>query len=174
MNETRSRRPASTTVETELLYGTTTLGGASGGGVLFSITPDADGSVRTTLHDFVAEGVGTLPIGTLLLGTDGLPVCGTTSNGRHDVERRLPRVSARCIRFRPDRFFGNTPIGPRLTNFHSFDNATGRRNGSGRMVQVNATEFIGTTTNGGRCGNGTIFRLSLAGTTVTGDTSSRK
>ena len=143
-----------------LLYGTTTLGGASGGGVLFSITPDAEGSVRTTLHDFVAEG-GTLPIGTLLLGTDGL-LYGTTSNGGTTSSGGTSSLGTVYSFAR-----GNTPG---YTNFHSFDNVTGA-NGSGRMVQLNATEFIGTTTNGGRCGNGTIFRLSLAGTTVTGDTS---
>ena len=135
-----------------LLYGTTTIGGANGGGVIYSITPD--GSVRTTLHDFAAEG-GTLPIGTLLLGTD-TRLYGTTSNGGGTSGLGTVYSIARD--------------GTGYTSFHSFDNVTGA-NGSGRMVQLNATEFIGTATNGGRCGNGTIFRLSLAGTTVTGDTS---
>ena len=140
-----------------LLYGTTTIGGANGVGVIYSITPD--GLVRTTLHDFAVEG-GSLPIGTLLLGTD-TRLYGTTSNGGTTSSGGASSLGT---------VYSIARDGTGYTNFHSFDNTTGA-SGSGRMVQLNATEFIGTTTNGGRCGNGTIFRLSLAGTTVTGDTS---
>ena len=142
-----------------MLYGTATAGGANGGGVLYSITPDTpDGSVFTPLHDFAAEG-GSQPIGTLLLATDGR-LYGTTSNGGTTSSGAASTLGA---------VYSVARDGTGHTKLHSFDGTTGS-NGNGRMVQLNATEFIGTTTNGGRCGSGTIFRLSLAGTTVPGDT----
>jgi uncharacterized repeat protein (TIGR03803 family) len=139
-----------------LLYGTTTVGGASGQGVLYSITPD--GSVRTTLHDFVAAE-GTQPIGKLLLGADGrlygtASAGGTTSSGG---ESNLGTV------------YSIARDGTGFSKLDDFESATGT-SPSGRLVQLNATEFVGTTNSGGRCGSGTVFRLSLAGTTVEGDT----
>ena len=140
-----------------LLYGTTTVGGANGVGVIYSITPD--GTVRTTLHDFEAEG-GSQPIGTLLLGTDGR-LYGTTSGGGETSNGGASTLGV---------VYSIARDGTGFTKLHDFESATGS-GGSGRMVQLNATEFIGTTNNGGRCGNGTIFRLSLTGATITGDTS---
>jgi MYXO-CTERM domain-containing protein len=140
-----------------LLYGTTVQGGANGVGVLYSITPN--GSVITALHDFVAES-GTQPIGTLLLASDG-KLYGTTAAGGTTSSGGASTLGT---------VFSFDPVGTGYTNLHNFDSTTGS-NGNGTMVQLNSTEFIGTATNGGRCGSGTIFRLSLAGTTVTGDTS---
>jgi len=140
-----------------LLYGTTTIGGANGVGVIYSITPD--GAVRTTLHDFETEG-GSQPIGTLLLGTDGR-LYGTTSGGGETSNGGASTLGV---------VYSIARDGTGFTKLHDFESATGS-GGSGRMVQLNATEFIGTTNNGGRCGNGTIFRLSLTGATITGDTS---
>ena len=140
-----------------LLYGTTTVGGANGLGVLYSISPE--GMIRTTLHDFATEG-GSLPIGNLLLASDG-KLYGTTTAGGTTSSGGPSELG---VVYSFER--GVTGY----TKLHSFDNVTGA-NGNGRMVELNATEFAGTTTNGGRCGNGTIFRLSLAGTTVSGDTS---
>jgi uncharacterized repeat protein (TIGR03803 family) len=139
-----------------LLYGTTTVGGANGAGVLYSITPD--GSVRTTLHDFIAEE-GTQPIGNLLLANDGRLYGTTTAGGETSSgdDSALGTV------------YSIARDGTDFTKLADFETATGA-NGNGRMVQLSSTDFIGTTTNGGRCGSGTIFRLSLAGTTVTGDT----
>ena len=139
-----------------LLYGTTTVGGANGQGVLYSIT--ADGSVRTTLHDFAtAEGSG--PVGTLLLGRDGR-LYGTASAGGTTSSGEASNLGT---------VYSIARDGTGFTKLYSFETATGA-NPSGRLVQLNATEFFGTTTNGGRCGNGTVFRLSLAGTTIEGDT----
>ena len=140
-----------------LLYGTTTIGGANGVGVIYSITPD--GAVRTTLHDFEAEG-GSQPIGTLLLGTDAR-LYGTTSAGGETSSGGASTLGV---------VYSIARDGTGFTKLHDFEDVTGS-GGSGRMVQLNATEFIGTTNNGGRCGNGTIFRLSLTGATITGDTS---
>ena len=143
-----------------LLYGTATAGGANGLGVLYSITPD--GSVRTTLHDFTAAD-GSKPIGTLLLGSDGR-LYGTANDGGTTSSGDASTLGT---------VYSIDPLAPPSTGFtklYNFESATGA-NPSGRLVQLNATEFVGTTNNGGRCGNGTVFRLSLAGTTVTGDTS---
>ncbi len=140
-----------------LLYGTTTVGGANGLGVLYSLSPD--GAVRTTLHDFTNEG-GSQPIGNLLLASDG-KLYGTTTAGGTTSSGAASTLGV---------VYSIARDGTGYTQLHSFDNVTGA-NGNGTMVELNATEFAGTTTNGGRCGNGTIFRLSLAGTTVSGDTS---
>lgn len=140
-----------------LLYGTATTGGANGGGVLFSITPD--GAVRTTLHHYAASG-GSLPIGTLLLATD-TRLYGTTNTGGLTSSGGASTSGT---------VYSIARDGTGFTKLHDFESVTGA-NGTGRMVQLNATEFFGTTTNGGRCGTGTIFRLSLAGTAVAGDTS---
>jgi uncharacterized repeat protein (TIGR03803 family) len=139
-----------------LLYGTTTVGGANGVGVLYSITPD--GSVRTTLHDFRGKG-GSQPIGGLLLATDSR-LYGTTSSGGATSSGD---VSTQGI------VYSITRDGTDFTKLADFGSGTGA-NGNGRMVQLNGTEFIGTTSNGGRCGAGAIFRLSLAGTAIEGDT----
>jgi uncharacterized repeat protein (TIGR03803 family) len=140
-----------------LLYGTTTVGGANGLGVIYSITPD--GSVRTTLHDFAAAD-GSQPVGTLLLAMDGR-LYGTTSTGGTTSGGGASTLGT---------VFSIARDGTGYTNLYNFESTTGSTPG-GRLVQLNATEFFGTTSNGGRCGNGTIFLLSLAGTTVTGDTS---
>jgi uncharacterized repeat protein (TIGR03803 family) len=139
-----------------LLYGTTTVGGANNLGVLYSIAPD--GSVRTTLHDFTAAN-GSEPIGTLLLGSDGR-LYGTTSGGGTTSSGDASTLGT---------VYSIARDGTGFTSLYNFESATGS-NPSGRLLQLNATEFFGTTTNAGRCGNGTVFRLSLAGTTVTGDT----
>lgn len=139
-----------------LLYGTTTIGGANGRGVLYSITPD--GSVRTTLHDFRDKG-GSQPTGGLLLGRDGR-LYGTTSTGGTTSSGGDSTLGT---------VYSIERDGTDFTKLADFESETGA-NGNGRLVQLNGTEFIGTTTNGGRCGSGTVFRLSLAGTTLDGDT----
>lgn len=140
-----------------LLYGTASIGGANGGGVVYSITPD--GAVRTTLHDFVAAD-GTLPIGTLLLATDGRLYGATNAGGLNSSGGASTLGTVYSI----------ARDGTGFTKLQDFESAIGA-NGTGRLVQMNATDFFGTTTNGGRCGTGTIYRLSLTGATIEGDTS---
>jgi uncharacterized repeat protein (TIGR03803 family) len=151
-----------------LLYGTTSAGGANSLGVLYSIAPDSieppdpvepcTGSTPTTLYDFVA-GEGSEPTGTLLLASDGR-LYGTTNLGGTTSSGSASTIGT---------VFSYEPASDVYTKLYNFENTTGA-NPNGRLVQLNTTEFLGTTTSGGRCGNGTVFRLSLAGTTVSGDT----
>jgi uncharacterized repeat protein (TIGR03803 family) len=166
-NEDGALPQAGLTVDdTGILYGTTTAGGANGLGVVYSISSiSPDGAVLTPMHYFSAEdGDGSQPIGTLLLGIDGrlygtANAGGTTSSGAASTLGTVYSIARDARPENPEA----------LEKLYNFETATGA-NPSGRLVQLNATEFFGTTTNGGRCGNGTVFRLSLAGTTVEGDT----
>ena len=70
------------------LYGTTSAGGALGGGTVFSITTNG---VENVLHSFGAQGDGNAPVGGSLLEERGTL--------RHDVERR--RVWQQQFQFQP-------------------------------------------------------------------------
>ena len=80
-----------------LLYGTTTIGGANGVGVLYSITPD--GAVRTTLHDFEPKKSAANPSGRCCSG----PTVGSTGRRAGAVRRRAAarRPSAWCTLLAP-------------------------------------------------------------------------
>jgi uncharacterized repeat protein (TIGR03803 family) len=63
------------------LYGTTFAGGESGQGVVFKLTPQADGSyAESVLHSFTGGSDGGGPMGGLVIGKDGA-LYGTTSVG---------------------------------------------------------------------------------------------
>jgi uncharacterized repeat protein (TIGR03803 family) len=65
------------------LYGTTFAGGDFGQGVVFKLTPQADGSyIESVLHSFTGGGDGGGPLGGLVFGKDGA-LYGTTSVGGH-------------------------------------------------------------------------------------------
>ncbi len=65
------------------LYGTTTSGGANGGGVVFELSPSQDGWTETVLYSFCAQASctdGELPEGALIFDSLG-NLYGTTSGG---------------------------------------------------------------------------------------------
>ncbi len=68
------------------LYGTTVLGGADGCdpgacGVVFELSPSAEGWVETVLHTFQNNGVdGTSPQAAVIIDSDG-NLYGTTTSG---------------------------------------------------------------------------------------------
>jgi uncharacterized repeat protein (TIGR03803 family) len=62
------------------LHGTTSTGGVNGSGVVFRLTPDADGAwSETVLHSFQG-GDGADPIGGLVIDSAG-SIYGTTAGG---------------------------------------------------------------------------------------------
>jgi MYXO-CTERM domain-containing protein len=137
------------------LYGTTNRGGANGAGTIFSMTPDG---TLLTMHDFLPDD-GAQPQGGLLLASDGSRLYGTTFSGGTTSAGASSSLGT---------IFSIAPDGSGFTKLYSFDGTNGS-NGVGRMVQLSATEFVGTAANGGSCGGGTIFRLSLSGATIPGD-----
>jgi uncharacterized repeat protein (TIGR03803 family) len=66
---------------TGTLYGTTFLGGAFGGGSVFSLTPDGNGFAFKDLHSFngITDGIGVL--GRPLIGSDGTLYSVTQEGG---------------------------------------------------------------------------------------------
>jgi uncharacterized repeat protein (TIGR03803 family) len=138
------------------LYGVTTLGGEFGNGTVFAIDPV--GGVFTTLHDFEAAK-GARPTGELLLAQDG-KLYGTTSTGGSNAAGNV--TSAGTI-------FSIARDGTGFASILSLDGSQGS-SPTGRLLQVNATTFIGVAQGGGRCGQGTLYQLSLTGATVSGIT----
>jgi uncharacterized repeat protein (TIGR03803 family) len=139
------------------LYGTTSNGGAyGGGGTVFRIS--LDGSSYRTIYSFSgANGEGdTLP-GSLVFGKDG-NLYGVTSSGGANHCTQIPRAGPNC-----GTVFKLTPSGT-LTTLQSFGRtATDGVQPNGPLVQTSEGSFYGTTGLGGANDRGTIFRISPDG-----------
>ena len=143
--------------EDGLLYGVASVGGANGIGTVFSMTPD--GTVFTTLHDFAAKN-GSQPTATPVLGAHG-KLYGTTSAGGTNSAGDTTTFGT---------IWSISRDGTEFTKIYSFDGTAGASPNSA-MLQLSSSVFVGTTAAAGRCGEGTVFRLSLTGETITGETS---
>jgi uncharacterized repeat protein (TIGR03803 family) len=134
------------------LWGATALGGATGNGTIFKITP---GGELTTLHSFGSTSTdGLVPQGTMILASDG-NFYGTTVAGGTDNQGTVFRI---------------TPAGT-YSVIHDFGANGGRANGSGvnQYLFEGSDGFLyGMTNGGGRLasgefGKGTLFRMSKTG-----------
>jgi uncharacterized repeat protein (TIGR03803 family) len=143
--------------EDGLLYGATSVGGANGVGVVFSITPD--GNVFTTLHDFATK-LGAQPGAALTLAQNGR-IFGTTTGGGTDADDQATSFGT---------IWSMDRDGTGFATVFSFDGVTGS-GPNGKLLQIENSLFVGTTSSGGRCGEGTVFQLDLNGDTIEGDTS---
>jgi uncharacterized protein (TIGR03437 family) len=117
-------------------YGTTALGGISGKGILFKITPTG---ALTVLHSFTGPD-GSLP-GGLMLGTDG-NFYGYSGGGANNS----------------GTIFQVTPADV-LTTLYSFSGTEGALVGT--LTQGADGSICGVTAGGGTYGQGTVFRLNL-------------
>ena len=117
-------------------YGTTPLGGSSGSGTVFRITP---AGTLTTLHSFSGSD-GDYPDGELIQGSDGNFYGGTFFGGT---------------------LFKITPAGS-LTTFHTFSGSDGS-DPEGALLQASDGNFYGTTVTGGTNNDGTVFKITPAG-----------
>lgn len=138
------------------LYGVARAGGASGYGTLYSIAPD--GSAFTVLHSFDGPN-GAIPVGALLLGNDGR-LYGTTSGGGTNASGGTTSLGT---------IFSIARDGTGFTKLYSFDNTHGV-SPLGRLLQLSDSVLVGVTASGGSCGQGTLYRFSFDGDTVTGNT----
>ena len=130
-------------------YGTTYLGGSSGVGTLFKITP---GGTLTTLHSFNGPD-GAYPEAVLVQVTDGT-FYGTTQGGGNN------NCAYGC-----GTVFKLSSEGV-LTTLHLFDNTDGDSPVAG-LVQAADGNFYGTTSSGGARFRGTVFKITPAGTLTT-------
>ncbi len=137
------------------LYGTTSSGGAGGGGTVFKLS--TDGSSFTTLYSFAVNGSGgAYPKDTLLMDPKG-NLYGTTYDGGASNDGVVFELS-------PNGNGGYTN-----TTLHTFAGSDGANPYAGLTTDGNGNLY-GTTANGGTNNDGTVFELTgapLASTTTT-------
>jgi uncharacterized repeat protein (TIGR03803 family) len=130
------------------LYGTASVGGANGGGVVFKMT--AEGAL-TTVYNFCSQpgcADGDFPYAGLAQATNG-DLYGTTYEGGHGYGTIFKINSAGA-----------------LTTLHSFDVTDGAYP-DGSLVQATNGDFYGVTVRGGANNDGTIFKITPEGTLTT-------
>lgn len=143
--------------EDGLLYGVTSVGGAHGVGTVFSFDPNS--GLLTTLHDF-ETAKGSVPGGTLLLGTD-TRLYGTTQFGGTTSSGGTSSLGT---------IFSIARDGTGFAVLHNFDGEAGSVP-VGKLLQLSDSVLVGVNSSGGNCGQGTLFQYSSTGQTVTGNTS---
>ncbi len=124
------------------LYGTTSAGGAFGGGTVFRIT----NNTKTILHNFGSGSDGSAPLGGLVFDRAG-NLYGTTSAGGANGNGAVFMLSPRGI------VWGETVL-------YSFGTGTDGAIPYAGVTLDSAGDVLGTTSAGGSSGYGTIFELS--------------
>lgn len=130
------------------LFGTASIGGTNGNGVVYSVNQDGTNYLR--IHElFDAEGFE--PTGTLLEASDG-KLYGACRSGGPTNSGTLFRLNKDGTAFQviysfPDFFEGNSPVGG--------------------LVEGSGGALYGTTFYGGLAGTGTIFRINKDGSGYT-------
>ncbi len=135
-------------------YGTTWIGGASGPGTVFRITPQG---ALTTIYSFCTQpncSDGGFPEAALIEGSDG-NLYGTTSAGGN-----AGCANGGCgVAFR-------ISLSGEMTILYSFCNLQNCADGSfpvGGLIQATDGNFYGTTSTGGLFHDGTVFRITQNG-----------
>jgi uncharacterized repeat protein (TIGR03803 family) len=156
-NCTDGEGPAAALIQTANgeFYGTTTSGGANGGGTIFRIS--ASGQL-TTLYNFCSQANcadGSFPSTALIQATNG-DFYGTTElGGAGDSSNCDNAQGAGC-----GTIFKMTPRGG-LTTLYSFDGTDGFNPST--LIRGSNGVFYGTTFNGGARRGGTVFEITPAG-----------
>jgi uncharacterized repeat protein (TIGR03803 family) len=137
------------------LYGLTAFGGQHGTGTVFKIT--LDGTYAVVYSFGAAASDGAVPTGGLVQASDGNFYGATSSGGAHHCVQ-IPSDGGNC-----GTIFRMTPTGA-VTVIHSFgrtpdDGVTP----NGSLIQASDGQLLGTASNGGASGAGTVFRLTLDG-----------
>lgn len=138
------------------LYGTTNLGGATGNGTVFAFDPVS--RLLSVLHPFDALQ-GARPTGELLLAQDG-KLYGTAASGGTNAAGDVTTYGT---------VFSIARDGTGFTTLHNFEGTDGATP-TGRLLQLSGTAFVGVAQGGAKCGQGSIYQLSLDGAEVKGIT----
>jgi uncharacterized repeat protein (TIGR03803 family) len=140
-NSDGARPAASLILLGNSLYGTTSLGGSSGQGVVFSL--QTDGTGFRVLHNFSGSD-GANP-GSLIVSSSTL--YGTTGSGGSSASGTVFKISADG------------------TGFNSLYSFTGGDDGAGpRGLLLSGATLYGTAGSGGSSGKGTLFGMNTDGT----------
>jgi uncharacterized repeat protein (TIGR03803 family) len=134
------------------LYGTTELGGISGDGTVFKLTPEG---ALTTMHNFCSLANcadGSSPYAGLILAADG-DFYGTTAYGGANGCGTVFKITTQ----------GNLTT---LYSFCSLANGADGNNPNTGVLQATDGNFYGTTVGGG-AGYGTAFKMTPQGTLTT-------
>jgi MYXO-CTERM domain-containing protein len=102
---------------------------------------------------------GARPTGELLLAQDGL-LYGSTATGGTSTEGTTTTFGTLFSIARDGAGFKS------LASFEGRDGSTP----TGKMLQLDASTFVGLAAGGGKCGQGVIYNFSLAGNEVKGVT----
>jgi len=137
-------------------YGVISQGGEKGYGTLFSFDPV--GRVFTVMHHFDNTG-GAQPSGELLLAQNGALVGSTNGGGTNANGNNTPYGTIFTIA-RDGTGFDS------IASFRGDDGASP----TGRMLQIDASTFVGSVLGGARCGQGGVYQLSLTGVEIKGVT----
>ncbi len=117
------------------LYGTTTNGGANGGGTVFKITLDG---VYTSLYSFGASPTdGIVPFGALIQASDG-NFYGTTASGGANVCASIPQSGTNC-----GTVFRMTPAGVETVLYSFGASPTDAVGPVGSLLQASDGNFYG-------------------------------
>jgi uncharacterized repeat protein (TIGR03803 family) len=140
------------------LFGTTLAGGVSGGGTVFAM--NVDGTGFRTLHNFAGNGDGAGPSGILSLSGDTL--YGTTLYGGASNMGTIFALKTNGAGYVVLHAFAqpidHTMYGTPINEEGAYP--------QGRLV-VSSNAIYGAASNGGRYGDGTVFRLNLDGSGFT-------
>jgi uncharacterized repeat protein (TIGR03803 family) len=131
------------------LYGTTWVGGANDYGTVFKITPSG---TLTNLHSF-DDTDGANPDAGLIQATNG-DFYGITPGGGANGEGTVFKIT-------------HSGTFTTLYSFCSQTNCTDGESPGAGLVQASNEEFYGTTRFGGANDNGTVFKMTAAGTLTT-------
>jgi uncharacterized repeat protein (TIGR03803 family) len=133
------------------LFGTTSVGGTSGDGTVFELSPAGGGSYNlTTLISFNNNTNGAVPYGDLVLDSSTGDLFGTTTDSPDGGGGTVFKLS---------------PAGGgsyNLTTLAIFTDSDGD-SPTGGLVLDGSSNLFGTTSSGGASENGTVFELSPAG-----------
>jgi uncharacterized repeat protein (TIGR03803 family) len=99
----------------------------------------------TLLHSFTGGSDGSLPLGSLIQGSNG-NLYGTTENSGASLSGSLVMFTLTGTE----------------TTVYSFNSGTEGQKPVG-LIQANDGNFYGTTNQGGASGNGTVFKITPAG-----------
>jgi uncharacterized repeat protein (TIGR03803 family) len=139
----------------DTLFGTTSQGGAAGGGTVFKL--NTNGSGFTVLHNFTNFFDGSSPSGELLLS--GRALYGTTFSGGNAGGGTVFSVNTDGSGFSTLHQFVIASYDPSSGNFINSDGAA-----PAAGLTLSGGTLYGTASEGGSGGGGTIFSISTNGT----------